>query len=439
MKFYNRNQEKKQLNDITSQTNQYGRMTVITGRRRIGKTMLSLEIAQHHKFLYLFISKKSELLLCAEFLDLIKGQFHYPIIGDIRQFKDVFRLLLEISKQEQFILIIDEFQEFFYINPSIYSDIQNLWDQYKHDSHMHVIFIGSVYSLMVKIFQDNKEPLFGRADKTFYLKQFKARTIKEILEDSGHYNVENLFHQYLITGGIPRYLEILQNNHCYTLKEIIDFTFNKDSPLLREGKNILIEEFGKEYGSYFSILELMSMGKHTRSEIESILEINIGGYLDRLENQYHVITKKKPFNAKVTGKIQRYYIQDNFIHFWFRFIYKHGSTIETENFSYVKKIVHRDISSYSGPFLEKLFHECVAETKQFNIIGNYWERGNQNEIDLIAINELEKRMMICEVKTNIKNFRRKQLIEKSRKIIQKYPEYIIEYKGLSLENINDYL
>jgi hypothetical protein len=81
----------------------------------------------------------------------------------------------------------------------------------------------------------------------------------------------------------------------------------------------------------------------------------------------------------------------------------------------------------------------VAETKQFNIIGNYWERGNQNEIDLIAINELEKRMMICEVKTNIKNFRRKQLIEKSRKIIQKYPEYIIEYKGLSLKNINDYL
>lgn len=121
------------------------------------------------------------------------------------------------------------------------------------------------------------------------------------------------------------------------------------------------------------------------------------------------------------------------------YTYKHGSTIETENFSYVKKIVHRDISTYSGPFLEKLFHECVAETKQFNIIGNYWERGNQNEIDLIAINELEKRMMICEVKTNIKNFRRKQLIEKSRKIIQKYPEYIIEYKGLSLENINDYL
>ena len=59
IKFYNRDQEKKQLNDITSQTNQYGRMTVITGRR-IGKTMLSLAVAvaQQYKYLYLFISKK---------------------------------------------------------------------------------------------------------------------------------------------------------------------------------------------------------------------------------------------------------------------------------------------------------------------------------------------------------------------------------------------
>ena len=439
MKFYNRDHEIKQLNDITSQTNKYGRMTVITGRRRIGKTLLALEVAKDNKYLYLFISKKSELLLCNEFLDIIKRHFNYPIIGQIRQFKDIFKLLLELAAKEQFILIIDEFQEFYHINPSIYSEVQNLWDQYKHKIHMHLIFIGSVYSLMIKIFQNNKEPLFGRADKTIYLKPFKAATIKEILEDSENYTIENLFHNYLITGGIPRYLEILQNNNCYTLKQIIDFTFEKDSPFLSEGKNILIEEFGKEYGFYFSILELLSMGKNTRSEIESILEINIGGYLERLENQYHVISKKRPFNAKKTGRVQRYYIHDNFINFWFRFIYKHSSTIETENFSYLKNIIHRDLSTYSGPFLEKLFHEFIAETKQFNIIGNYWEKGNRNEIDLVAVNELEKRMIICEVKKNIKNFRRNQLIAKSNKIIQKYPGYTIDYKGLSMENINDYL
>jgi hypothetical protein len=439
MKFYNRTREIKQINDITSQTTEYGRMTVITGRRRIGKTKMALTVAKGYKHVYLFISKKSELLLCKEFLDIIKTHFSVPVVGQLTQFKDIFKLLLELSIKEQFILIIDEFQEFYNINPSIYSEIQNLWDQYKNDVHMHLIFIGSVYSLMVKIFENNKEPLFGRADKTIYLGPFKAKTIKEILEDSNQYTVENLFHHYLITGGVPRYLEILQNNHIFSLKQIIDFVFEKDSPFLNEGKNLLIEEFGKEYGNYFSILELLSMGKNTRTQIESILEKNIGGYLDRLEQQYHIISKKRPFNAKKSGRIQRYIIDDNFINFWFRFIYKHSSAIETENFSYVKKIIERDLSTYSGPFLEKLFHEFVAETKQFNMVGTYWEKGNQNEIDLVAINELEKKIMLCEVKTNIKNFRINQLKKKSKKIVMKYPEYTFDYKGLSLINIKDFL
>ncbi|ETR68120.1 MAG: hypothetical protein OMM_10860 [Candidatus Magnetoglobus multicellularis str. Araruama] len=86
-----------------------------------------------------------------------------------------------------------------------------------------------------------------------------------------------------------------------------------------------------------------------------------------------------------------------------------------------------------------MFYECVAETKQFNMIGRYWEKGNQNEIDLVAINELEKKMLLCEVKTNIKNFRMHQLKEKSQKIVMKYPGYTIDYKGLSLDNIKDYL
>ncbi|KPA13325.1 archaeal ATPase family protein [Candidatus Magnetomorum sp. HK-1] len=439
MKFYNRNNEIKQLKDITAQTNTYGRMTVITGRRRVGKTILALKVAKNYKYIYLFISKKSEFLICTEFVEIIKAHFNYPIIGQIRQFRDIFKLLLEFAIKEQFVLIIDEFQEFYNINPSIYSEIQNLWDQYKQNVHMHVIFIGSVYSLMIKIFENNKEPLFGRADKTIYLKPFKAKTIKEILEDSDHYTVENLFHNYLITGGIPRYLELLQNNHIYSITQIIEFIIEKDSPFINEGKNLLIEEFGKEYGSYFSIIELLSMGKNSRSEIESILEINIGGYLDRLENQYHIISKKRPFNAKKTGRIQRYVIRDNFINFWFRFIYKYSSAIETENFSYVKQIIYRDLSTYGGQFLENLFHELIAETKQYNIIGNYWEKGNQNEIDLVAINELEKKLVFYEVKTNIKNFRIKKLMEKSKKIVQKYSNYSIDYKGLSLENINDYL
>jgi len=74
---------------------------------------------------------------------------------------------------------------------------------------------------------------------------------------------------------------------------------------------LLIEEFGKEYTTYFSILSLISGSKTSRSEIESILEKDIGGYLDRLENEYSVIRKVKPILAKEGSKIQKYEIIDN--------------------------------------------------------------------------------------------------------------------------------
>ena len=81
-------------------------------------------------------------------------------------------------------------------------------------------------------------------------------------------------------------------------QSIIDFILSPGSPLLDEGKDVLIEEFGKEYGIYFSILELISSGKTSRSEIESVLQKDIGGYLDRLDKDYAVINKFKPINAK---------------------------------------------------------------------------------------------------------------------------------------------
>jgi len=109
--------------------------------------------------------------------------------------------------------------------------------------------------------------------------------------------------------------------------EIINFILSANSPFIEEGKYLLIEEFGKEYGVYFSILELISNSKTSRSEIESILEKNVGGYLNRLENDYDLIQRVRPINAKPNARVQRYRFKDNFLNFWFRFIYHNRSAI----------------------------------------------------------------------------------------------------------------
>jgi len=142
MKFYNREKELKNLKKIESSSKLTSKMTVIVGRRRIGKTKL-IQKAYSEK-VYLFISKKNEALLCEEFISIIQTTLDVKIFGQITKFKELFEYLMELATTKHFTLVIDEFQEFLYINSSIYSDMQNIWDSYKDKSKMNLVLSGSI-------------------------------------------------------------------------------------------------------------------------------------------------------------------------------------------------------------------------------------------------------------------------------------------------------
>lgn len=434
MKFYNREKELNNLQEIQSQSTTASKMTVIVGRRRIGKT--SLVKKAYKDKIYLFVSKKNEALLCEEFISIVSNTLDIKIHGQFISFAKLFEYLMSVSQTKAFTLVIDEFQEFLHINRSIYSDMQNIWDEYKDKSKMNLVLSGSIYSLMKKIFEDKKEPLFGRANNKIHLKAFTVNTIEEILKDNySTYLKSDLLSFYIFTGGVAKYVEILVDKKAFTLEQQLDVIFDENSLFLEEGKNLLIEEFGKEYTTYFSILSLISSSKTSRTEMESILGKNIGGYLDRLENEYSIIKKVKPIFAKVGSRTIKYEIIDNFFNFWFRFIYKNKSAIEIENYDYVKNIVKRDFSTYSGKLLEKYFCEKLKLTNQFSDIGTYWEKGNQNEIDIVAINDVEKTMLIGEVKINPKKIDLKLLEKKATKLTSKYTKYKTEFIGYSLKDL----
>lgn len=434
MKFYNRVSELEELASLHEQSASSGRMTVITGRRRVGKTILALESAKSAKHLYLFVSRKAESLLCQEYLEETRRIGTLPVIGEIRNFRDIFTLLIELARTERMTLIIDEFQEFFSINPAVYSEIQGIWDRNKASCKLNLICIGSVHSLMHRIFQDAKEPLFGRADRIIFLKPFCIAAIHEVLTDHGHRDIPSLFDSYAITGGLPKYLELLAENKSLTHKKMLDFILKSHSPFLAEGKNLLVEEFGREYGTYFSILELIAVGKTARSEIESVLEIHSGAYLAKLEDEYALIAKHRPINAKPGGRLQKYYLRDNFLSFWFRFIYRNLSAIETGNFGYVREVIERDYASWSGKILERFFHDLYAASNKYNRIGSYWERGNKNEIDLVAVNDLRKELVIAEIKRNKSRISLPALQHKAERLLQEYQGYQVEYRALDLED-----
>ena len=72
MKFYNRTNELAELQRIQDLSfSDHSRFTVVTGRRRIGKTSLIMKVVEGLPTIYLFVGRKSEATLCSEFIPVI--------------------------------------------------------------------------------------------------------------------------------------------------------------------------------------------------------------------------------------------------------------------------------------------------------------------------------------------------------------------------------
>lgn len=440
MRFYDRTNELAELQRIKNLSfNDHSRLTVVTGRRRIGKTSLIMRSIEDSPTVYLFVGRKNEATLCAEFIPVIAQSLETFVPNEIRTFRSLFQYLMELSVNRAFNLVIDEFQEFYNINESVYSDMQNLWDQYRKKSRMNLIVSGSIYSLMQKIFQNSKEPLFGRADNIIKLSAFSLTTLKEIIHDHRpDYSNDDLLALYAFTGGVPKYVELFCDNGALSVDEMINFMIRENSPFTDEGKNLLVEEFGKNYATYFSILSAISGGINTQPEIEAALgNKSIGGQIKRLIEDYNIIVRKRPILAKEGSQTVRYEIQDNFIRFWFNYFDRHRSLIEIKNFVGLQAIIKADYPTYSGKMLEEYFKQKFAESFQYRAIGSWWDtRNGQDEIDIVALKLEKKQAVVAEVKRQKKNFKPELLAAKVEHLKRKLlPKYQIEMVCLSLDSM----
>ena len=436
MKFYNRTKELAALARTLEQSKKNACFTMMVGRRRIGKTSVLLESVKGQKYLYLFVSRKSEPLLCEQFQQDATKALGLQIFGAITRFKDLFEQLLIFATKEHYTLIIDEFQEFDNVNSSIFSDIQNLWDQYKDRAKISFIASGSIYSMMMKIFENRKEPLFGRLTSKITLQPFTVSVIKEIFADyNPKYTSEDLLCLYMLTGGIPKYIDLLMEAGAVTKDKILDMVTRSDSPFIGEGKELLITEFGKEYGTYFSILQLIASGKTVQSEIDSIIGKNTGAYLVNLEKEYSLVKKNKPMFSKPESRKNRWSLNDNYLRFWFRFIFPNQSLIEMGRYDLLREYIDKNYEQYSGLILEKYFRTKMAEEERVTNIGSYWDNKGENEIDLIALNDLDKTAIIAETKRNSKKIDMTALQKKADSIKKELAKYDIELRGLSMDEM----
>ena len=439
MKFFDRSEEIAKLRGIREASRSNAQFTVVTGRRRIGKTSLVWKAYEDEPMLYFFVARKAESELCEDYRLEIENKLGMPVIGRVERFADIFEYLMKVSLQRPLTLFIDEFQEFFRVNKSVYSDMQRLWDMYSSRSRINLVVCGSIYSMMSEIFRDRKEPLYNRQTHFMTVRPFAPGVLKEILSEyNPGYTAEDLLALYSFTGGVAKYVQLLVDAGATTRSAMLDHIIRADSVFLGEGKAVLIEEFGKDYGVYFSILSAIARGKTARSEIEDVVGREIGGYLTKLEREYEIITKKQPLFERSATKNVRYMIEDNFFTFWFRFIYKYNYMLEIGNYDSLRTVIERDYTTFSGLMLERWFRRVLAEGRRYTRIGGWWDRRGENEIDIVAENELTDEAAFFEVKRKAENISLDKLQRKADVFMsatKAFAGYTVSYKGLSMDDM----
>ena len=439
MRFFDRDKEIERLRNIHKLSHQVAQFTVVTGRRRIGKTSLVLNAYNDEPILYFFVSRKVESELCADYAAEIEEKLGIPLLGTPSRFAEVFEYLMKLAHERHFTLVIDEFQEFYRVNKAVFSEMQRIWDLHKDGARFNLLVCGSVNALMNRIFRDKKEPLYNRQTQKISVHPFAPSVLRSILNEyaPGHSN-EDLLALYLYTGGVAKYVELLIDGGCFTADAMLDNIIQEDSPFIDEGRSMLIEEFGRDYTVYFSILSLIAQGHTSRGDMEDILKKEIGGYLTRLEDDYGLIIKVQPMFESSPRKNVHYQIHDNFLRFWFRFVYKYNYMLEIGAYSKLKEIISRDYDTYSGLVLEEFFRQQLAESGQYTRIGTWHDRRGENEIDIIAADELNKRVEFIEVKRQQRNIDLSILCAKADVFLnttKKFGKYDVIYRGLSLDNI----
>ncbi|MBQ6683886.1 MAG: hypothetical protein IJM74_07270 [Bacteroidales bacterium] len=196
-----------------------------------------------------------------------------------------------------------------------------------------------------------------------------------------------------------------------------------------------MSEFGKDYTNYLSILQLIASGMTTQSEIDSVLGKNTGAFLENLAEDYSYIRRKQPMFSKPNGRSSRWQLDDCFLRFWFRFILRNQALVEMGRNDLLLEIVERDYERYSGLVLEQYFRQKWMEEERVTLVGNYWDRKGLNEIDMIALNDIDKTVVVAEIKRQRKKFNPSEFADKVATLDKELAKYSVTQVGLCMEDM----
>ncbi len=379
---------------------------VIYGRRRVGKTELISEfLRKHENGLYFLATEESEQQNKKAFKTMVSDFTENELLksADV-DWISIFEQIVAFKPNEKKIIVIDEFQYISMSNAAFPSIIQKAWDTVMKDNKVMFIICGSYISLMKSLTLDYGSPLYGRRTAQIKLKQIEFKHYHEFYKGKSD---EELIPFYAVTGGVPKYVEML-NSYEDIFTAIEKSILNRQSFLYEEPYFLLQKEVS-EIGSYFSLIKAIAFGNRKLSDISAEMEVkstSITKYLKVLMD-LDLVEREVPVTETQPEKSKRglYKLTDNYMAFWFKFVYPYRSFLEKGETEFVlNKIRNGFVQNYISCIYENVMREKMWELNMngmwnfnFDKLGRYWGK-ETGEVDIVAIDSVERNLIVGECK-----------------------------------------
>jgi len=431
--FVNRTEELGYLKKLYKEKN--GRLLIIYGRRRIGKTELLRQFSKDKKHLFFSSDLSSEQEQLRQFSEKI-----YQVTGEsflqtqsFSSWEASLRYTFDHLIDKIPLIIIDEFPYLCVSNSALPSILQKIWDEKAKENNIFLILCGSYMSFMEKEVLGSKSPLFGRRTGQIVLPPLRFEYLKDFFS---HYSKKDRVYTYAIFGGTPAYLQRFSDKRTME-QNVKDEILSKNAFLYSEPRFLLMEEL-REPSIYFSILKAIAFGKTRLNEIVQETGIDdrhkVNKYLSVLR-ELHIIRRKVPLTEDKPHKSRKgiYILDDPFFRFWFRYIFPNMSYLEEGDIDYVwEEKIKPDFDSFVGFIFEDI---CIQKLKSLNRdnklpfkaknIGQWWD--GREEIDIVALDG-KGSFMFCECKWTVKKIGISVLDELQNKA-NKFPGVVRKYFG----------
>lgn len=389
MKFINRKNEMKTLEKEFTRDSSF---TVIYGRRRTGKTTLIKEFIKTKESFYFFADKQNEIIQIERFKKQLAIYFNDDLLDkiEIKDWDTLFTYLIsKLPKDEKFVLVIDEFQYLCMTNKNFSSIFQRIYDEKLKDSNVMLILCGSLISMMYSEVLAYDSPLYGRRTAQIRLKPIKFDYYNEFFTDKSH---RELIEFYSITGGIPKYIQEFNKNRS-PIWNIENNIFDNNNFLYSEPKFLLQEEIN-DLSRYFSIIQSIANGDTKMAAIATRLGLNSGSlspYLSKLID-LDILEREVPVTENIdNSKKSLYYIKDNYLAFWFNYVYPYQSYLEIENLKYPLEKISSTFDLWVSKAYERLCLESLIAHEEIDFpiskVGRWWSKNE--EIDVVGLGEKE--------------------------------------------------